>query len=99
MQPAFYPSQWGQKAESYTLMRHYVHKPSVAIILQKCVCVCVYFTVESLLTFRRCHEDRTFRRFPFCYETAVQMLLFYKDGYLRRSRAQYRANCCFLRSV
>lgn len=38
MQPAFYPSQRGQKAESYTLKRHYVHKPTVAIILQKCVC-------------------------------------------------------------
>lgn len=55
----------------------------VSLLFYRNVCVCVYFTVESLLTFRRCHEDRTFRRFPFCYETAVQMLLFYKDGYLR----------------
>lgn len=55
----------------------------VSLLFYRNVCVCVYFTVESLLTFRRCHEDRTFRRFPFCYETPVQMLLFYKDGYLR----------------
>lgn len=42
MQPVFRPNQWGHKAESHTRLCQCVDMQSVAIILHKCVCVCVY---------------------------------------------------------